>query len=208
MARRVVSLAAVLLVAVAGCGSSTVGDASRPAPVAACLPPSPSAGATATPVPSATVTPVSGATPTRAATGQPLPDLTLDCFEGGGSVHVRQLRRPAIVNLWASWCGPCVKEMPAFQSYASRAGHRVLILGVDTGDPKESAAALLQDLKVTYPNLYDQEKRLLGAVGRSALPLTLFVDADGHIQHLYNSVALDEPAITRLAQTYLGVAVG
>jgi thiol-disulfide isomerase/thioredoxin len=191
--RLVVSLAAVLLVTVTGCGSSTVDNAGRPVPGATCLPGS-TVGAAASTAP--------------AATGQPLPDLTLDCFEGGGSVRLRQLRRPAIVNLWASWCGPCVREMPAFQSYASRVGDRVLILGVDTGDPKDSGASLLQDVKVTYPNLYDKQRLLLGAVGRSALPVTLFVDAGGRIQYLYNSVTLDEAAITRLAQTYLGVAAG
>ena len=96
--------------------------------------------------------------------------------------------------------------MPAFQAYAARAGDRVTVIGVDTGDTRTAGAALLQDVRVSYPTLVDDQRRLLAAVGRSALPVTLFVDAGGGLRYLYNSTPLDEPAIDRLAQAHLGVA--
>ena len=176
-------VALVLLAALAACAPSTV-DAQ---PAGSCLPPAPS------------VVP-------PAASGPRVPDVTLECFEGGGVVRLTDLHRPAIINLWASWCAPCRSELPAFQAYAARAGDRVTVIGVDTGDTRTAGAALLQDVRVSYPTLVDDQRRLLAAVGRSALPVTLFVDAGGGLRYLYNSTPLDEPAIDRLAQAHLGVA--
>jgi thiol-disulfide isomerase/thioredoxin len=180
------------LALLAGCAPSTVDSTASgaPAPAGSCLPPAPSAS-------------LAGVTATAAGR---IPDLTLACFEGGGTVRLTALQRPAILNLWASWCGPCRTELPAFQSYATRAGDRVLVLGVDTDDTRDAGAGLLQDTKVTFPTLFDADKRLLSAVGRSALPVTLFVDAGGGLRYLYNDKALDEPTIARLAGTYLGIS--
>jgi len=172
----------------AGCAPSTVERVpSGAAAGGSCLPPAPSTAA-----------------PGDTAPGR-IPDLTLDCFQGGGTVRLTALHRPAIVNLWASWCGPCRTELPAFQSFADKVGDRVLVLGVDTGDTRDAGAGLLQDTKVTFPTLFDAQSRLLSGVGRSALPVTLFVDADGGLRYVYNDKALDEAAIARLAGTHLGV---
>jgi thiol-disulfide isomerase/thioredoxin len=180
----------VLLLTVSGCTSSTVDSPAHS--VGACLPPSPSA------VPSPSVVPAS-------SIGR-VPDVELECLEGGGTVRLTDLHRPAIVNLWASWCAPCRTELPAFQAYAARAGDRVAVIGVDTGDTRTAGGALLSDLRVSYPTLFDDRQRLLKAVGRTALPVTLFVDAGGGVRYLDNSTPLDEAAIARLASTYLGVA--
>ncbi|OLB79066.1 MAG: hypothetical protein AUI14_11365 [Actinobacteria bacterium 13_2_20CM_2_71_6] len=181
-------VALLIVLALAGCAPSTVDGSAPSGSGGSCLPPSPSVTA-----------PLSGAAGTR------VPDLTLDCFQGGGTVRLTALHRPAIVNLWASWCGPCRQELPAFQRYATVVGEQVLVLGVDTGDTRDAGAGLLQDTKVTFPTLYDDQRRLLSALGRSALPVTVFVDADGGIRYLYNDTALDDAAIARLARTHLGV---
>jgi thiol-disulfide isomerase/thioredoxin len=181
-------VALLLLVALSGCTPSTV-DSSPPA-VGSCLPPAPSVAAPARPVPSVAR----------------IPDLALECLSGGGAVRLTRLHRPAVVNLWASWCAPCRTELPAFQAYATRVGDRVAVIGVDTGDTRTAGTALLRDLGVGYPTLFDDQRRLLSAVERSALPVTLFVDADGGLRYVYNSTALDEAGISRLAQTYLGVS--
>ena len=178
----------VVLALLAGCTPSTVDGAPAPAAAGSCLPSAPSVATT----------------PSGAPAGR-VPDLTLDCFQGGGTVRLAALHRPAIVNLWASWCGPCRTELPAFQSYADKVGDRVLVLGVDTGDTRDAGAGLLQDTKVSFPTLFDAKSRLLSGVGRSALPVTLFVDADGGLRYVYNDKALDEAAIARLAGTHLGV---
>ena len=178
----------VLVLALAGCTSSTV-DGAAPAASGSCLPSAP----------------VSSAVPGGRA-GARIPDLTLECLQGGGRVRLTALHRPAIVNLWASWCAPCRTELPAFQRFAASVGDRVLVLGVDTGDTRDHGAALLQDTKVTFPSLFDQDSALLSGVGRSALPVTLFVDAEGGLRYLYNDKALDEAGLAQLTREHLGVA--
>lgn len=143
--------------------------------------------------------------PSPATADSPLAGVALPCLDGTGSVTLTGLGRPAIVNLWASWCLPCLSEVPAFQAYAARAGGSVAVIGVISGDTRSRASSFLDDKKVSYPNLFDEHGRLLAAVGRTGLPVTLFVAPDGTVRHVYNSTALDLSAITRLAHTYLGV---
>lgn len=142
---------------------------------------------------------------------QPMPDVALPCFAGGDSVSLaRSFGKPTVVNFWASWCAPCREELPAFQRYADRAARdpatEVLVLGVVTGDRREAAASLAADLGIDFPALYDPDRLLTRQLGRSALPLTLFFDAQGRLVHLYQAAPLTEPALERLVTTHLGVA--
>jgi thiol-disulfide isomerase/thioredoxin len=136
-----------------------------------------------------------------------VPDVTLGCLSGSGSVRLDTLTGPLVVNLWASWCEPCRTELPAVQSFAVKASGRVAVLGVDTGDDRAKGSSLLQDLKITYPSLYDDQQRLLSALGRQALPLTMFITTTGRLAYVYNSTPLDEPALANLVTRYLGVTV-
>ena len=134
-----------------------------------------------------------------------MPGLVLACFNGGGQARLTDLRGPAIVNLWASWCPPCRTELPAFQDYAERAQGQVRMVGVVTKDRRDTAQSFIDDKRLTFPMLEDREQRLLTAVGKTALPVTLFVSGDGRIAYVYNSTALDESSIELMAQQYLGV---
>jgi thiol-disulfide isomerase/thioredoxin len=136
-----------------------------------------------------------------------VPDLRLPCLAGDAQVHLAALRRPAVVNLWASWCAPCRLEMPAIQRYAARVGIRVAVLGVDTGDTRTGAGSVIQDLKITYPNLDDDRQLLLHALGRTGLPVTLFIDAQGGVRHVYSGPPLTESSLAGLVATHLGVAL-
>jgi cytochrome c biogenesis protein CcmG/thiol:disulfide interchange protein DsbE len=74
-------------------------------------------------------------------------------FAGGpGFALPEDLRgRPLVLNVWASWCVPCRKEMPAFQSVYLRARGTVGFLGVDYLDEADAARRLAADTGVTYP---------------------------------------------------------
>lgn len=196
------TLAVVLVPVLAGCGPSDDRPTTRQSP--------PNVLATGSCVP--------GPTPTRAAptgiqplsTGSPsakrqLPDLALPCLDGSGSVHLRQLRGPVLINLWASWCDPCRKELPALQRYAQRAHGQVTVIGVDTADTRDGAGSIVEDLGLTFPNLYDPRSQLQKAMDGRPLPVTLFVDADGTVVHVYNGLALDEAALDGLVRQHLGV---
>ncbi|MFD0819309.1 TlpA family protein disulfide reductase, partial [Micromonospora zhanjiangensis] len=136
-----------------------------------------------------------------------LPDLRLPCFTGGAPVGLAELPGPAVINLWASWCPPCRKELPAFQRLAVRAGDRLHVLGVDTRDDRAAAESLATDFGLTYPTLFDPDERLRRALARTALPVTLFVDGQGRVRHVDNTGALTDDTLAALVERHLDVPV-
>lgn len=144
----------------------------------------------------------------EAAPATHLPDVSLPCFTGGTPVRLAGLGRPAVLNLWASYCAPCRQELPAFQQFSALAGNRLDVLGVITNDTDSKAASLAQDLKVSFPAVTDPQGSLLRAMGQNALPITLFVAADGRVVHLDRSGQLDLATLQGLTKRYLGVSVG
>jgi thiol-disulfide isomerase/thioredoxin len=135
-----------------------------------------------------------------------LPDLTLPCFAGGPAFRLADLRGPAVLNLWGSWCGPCRDELPAVQRVADRAAGRLHVIGVDTRDSRTAASAFAADEKITMPTLYDDAERLRLGLGVASLPATVFVDAAGK-RRVYTGPALDEPRLAQLIREHTGVAV-
>ncbi|GAB3662715.1 hypothetical protein GCM10027596_24790 [Nocardioides korecus] len=89
--------------------------------------------------------------------------------------------KPVLVNLWASWCGPCRQEMPILQAADTRYGQRVQFVGVDTSDGAEAAAAFLTQVGVTYPQLADSDAMLLKHLRIPGLPVTVIIGADGAV---------------------------
>lgn len=93
-----------------------------------------------------------------------------------------------VVNLWATWCAPCVAEMPAFDTVAAdlaAAGSEITVLGVNVGDSAEEAAAFAGDLGISYPILTDPDGRLSTALGVTGLPATAFIAADGELLDIH-----------------------
>jgi thiol-disulfide isomerase/thioredoxin len=135
-----------------------------------------------------------------------LPELSLPCFTGGEPVALEQLRGPAVVNLWASWCPPCREELPVLQEYAERTAGSVHVVGVVTEDARGAAAAFAAEAGVTFPGLFDREGRARAQLSAVGLPVTLFVDADGRVVHLHQGPPLDADGLAELSTEHLGVA--
>lgn len=112
-----------------------------------------------------------------------LPSLTLPCLGGGESVDLSSLRGPMVINLWASWCGPCERELPIYQKFYEQHGDTVGVLGIDFQDNRPAAALeLAKGAGVTYPQLADPNADLAGAKPMPpvpGLPAIAFVDAEG-----------------------------
>jgi cytochrome c biogenesis protein CcmG/thiol:disulfide interchange protein DsbE len=121
----------------------------------------------------------------QGATGgdQGLPALKLPCLVPGPPVNLARLGgKPVLINLWATWCGPCREEMPILQSAHVRHGDRIEFLGIDTKDNPEIAATFLQEVGVTYPQVVDLDGRLLVEHLRlPGLPVTVVLDSDGKV---------------------------
>lgn len=207
---------ACFVLVVAGCtGGSTRSSAGAPeetgeTPFVDCAgltTPLVAASQVGVPSPVADLSPAASASPVGAAQGAPLPAVTLPCFTGGDPVDLSALRGPAVINLWASWCGPCRKELPALQRLADQADGKLRVIGVDTRDRRETAASLGTDLGVNFPQFFDLDQELLLALARPFVPVTVFIDAEGRIRHLDESGALDDATLGLLVERHLGVAV-
>lgn len=120
--------------------------------------------------------------------GDRLPKLELPCLGPGASMVdlAEPTGRPTVVNLWATWCGPCREEMPVLQDAYERHAGEILFVGVDTRDQPERAVDFLREVGVTYPQVVDGDGRLLDGMGIRGLPVTIMLDADGIIvgQHI------------------------
>ena len=169
-------------------------------------PPAPAADAASPFLDCATLT----ATPTASAAAgdrpADLPDLSLPCFTGAGPVRLTELRGPAVINLWGSWCGPCREELPVMQALADATTGRLRVVGVDTRDSRDAAASFATDRGVSLPTLFDPDQKLLIALGRIAVPVTVFIAADGK-RFVYTGKALDKPTLGGLVRTHTGVTV-
>jgi len=86
----------------------------------------------------------------------PLAAIHGTCLADGHPVDLGALLggRPALVNIWASWCQPCQQELPVLSSYAARPG-AVLVIGVQVQSPERDGLALLAGLGVHLPTVFD-----------------------------------------------------
>ena len=86
---------------------------------------------------------------------------------------------PVIVNIWASWCGPCRDEAPILAEAARTYGDRVQFLGVDILDTTGAATAFEQEFHIPYPSVFDPGGNIRDGFGFIGQPDTIFFAADG-----------------------------
>jgi cytochrome c biogenesis protein CcmG/thiol:disulfide interchange protein DsbE len=92
---------------------------------------------------------------------------------------------PIVVNVWASWCGPCRFEFPVLQKLSARYGKKVAFLGIDSQDSEDAAATFLREEPVPYPSYSDPDEEITESLGASlGLPDTAFYDKAGELVYL------------------------
>lgn len=104
----------------------------------------------------------------------------------GENVRISGLRgKPLMMNVWASWCGPCRAEMPAMQrvyeAYQSE-GLEILAVNSTSQDTRQDALAFAESLGLRFPILFDDEGQVARLYQVTALPTTFFIDSQGIIQ--------------------------
>lgn len=114
----------------------------------------------------------------------------------GGTLHEAQLNglsgasaslssyrgKPLVINVWASWCGPCRDEMGSLQQLALRYGGKQFnVIGISTDDYREQAAVFLKETNTTFTNYIDHDQLMENMLGANRIPLTILVDADGKV---------------------------
>lgn len=140
-----------------------------------------------------------------ATTREPLPDVPLEGFGGedAPAVDLAAYRgAPLVVNFWASWCVPCVEEMPDFQRFSQERGAEVALLGVNVQDAPANAQAFVEELGITYDLASDPGGDLYTAVRGFGMPTTLLVDPEGTIVYRHTG-PLDAEALGALVDEHL-----
>lgn len=122
-----------------------------------------------------------------ARNGEPLPKMELSDLQGARiSLPAAYLGKPLLINVWATWCGPCLREMPILESLAASGSTRVVGVAWDQAD---DVRAFVQRRPLGYPVLLTEPTKanatLLGDPS-GVLPYTLLVDAGGRVvrQHV------------------------
>lgn len=112
---------------------------------------------------------------------EPAARLAVPALRGAGMISIGvPSARPTVLNLWASWCGPCREEMPAVQRFA-RSHPGVRVVGVAINDAPDAAREFATEVGVRFPLGVDQGNRVADAYGVSGLPMTLIFDRRGRV---------------------------
>ncbi len=121
-------------------------------------------------------------TPGEVDVGSVLREAPLYGFAGDFRKLSELRGKPLIINVWASWCGPCRAEMGSLERLFRRFGGKQFnIIGISTDDDVSAAAAFLTQSKITFDNYHDRNLLLENMLGVEAIPLTILVDAQGRV---------------------------
>lgn len=144
----------------------------------------------------------------RATVGQRPPEYVVRRLPSGDSTGLRAEYKGhvTLINLWATWCGPCVKEMPSierlYQAYRDR-GFRVAAVSVDEGSD-EAVLTFGREFGLTFDLLHDQSGNIQQAYGTDGLPQSLLVGRDGRVAFMaLGAVEWDTPAMRQRVELLL-----
>jgi cytochrome c biogenesis protein CcmG, thiol:disulfide interchange protein DsbE len=124
------------------------------------------------------------------AQGDVLPgSLSIEMFDGG-TVTLADFRgQPVVLNFFASWCPPCLAEMPDFEAVHQEVAGEVVFLGAAMqDDSRELALSVVDQTGVTYDLAWDPAGELFRAFGGFNMPTTVFIDADGRFVDRHNGI--------------------
>jgi thiol-disulfide isomerase/thioredoxin len=126
----------------------------------------------------------------------------------GPSRQLSEFRgKPLIINVWASWCGPCRQEMGSLQRLAGRYGGKQFnVIGISTDDYVDRAELFLKVSRTSFSNFIDSKLILEHMLGAERLPLTLLVDKQGRVlAKFYGAHEWDSPEAVAVISKAFGV---
>jgi thiol-disulfide isomerase/thioredoxin len=137
-----------------------------------------------------------------ARSAPPLPGLQLTTLDARPIDLTAYLGRPVVLNLWASWCPPCRREMPAFEQ-AQRAFPEVAFVMINQGESAQQASAFLRNEGLTFSDvLLDPASQAMQALGTRGLPTTFFFDAQGRLVHSHMGELTTAPLSNAISERF------
>ena len=139
-------------------------------------------------------------TPGEVEVGGTLREATMQGLNGPTRKLSEFRGKPMIINVWASWCGPCRAEMGSLERLSRRyGGKQFTVIGISTDDYPDAARSFLQDSKTTFSNFIDSRLFLENMLGADRIPLTLLIDRQGRVLGKFYGVReWDSPESVRM----------
>lgn len=148
----------------------------------------------------------------KALAGAPAPLAALyeegsELLPGGNDAFEKRLAtlrgHPVVVNVWASWCGPCRYEFPTLQKLSAKYGKQVAFLGVDSQDSDSLAREFLEEAPLPYPSYSDGDQGIAHSIGTSGgLPDTAFYDRSGALCFLKQGTFAKQSELAEYVRRY------
>ncbi|WP_040818875.1 TlpA disulfide reductase family protein [Litoreibacter arenae] len=137
-----------------------------------------------------------------------MPDTTVTDASGGPVTLADYRGKHVLLNFWALWCAPCVKEMPALDRLdGALGGSDFEVVTITTGRnarPAVDKFFVKKEIK-NLPKLFDPKMALMQAVGGSSLPLTILIDPEGReVARMRGEAEWDSPAALDLIRGWTG----
>jgi thiol-disulfide isomerase/thioredoxin len=134
------------------------------------------------------------ATPGEIPVGGTLRDAPMQGLTGKSQLLSDFRGKPLIINVWASYCPPCLAEMGSLERLHKKYGKQFNVIGITIDDYPDRARGFLEKAKTSFPHFIDQKLILENMLGSDRIPLTLLIDANGKVVNkVYGAQEWDGP---------------
>lgn len=146
--------------------------------------------------------PAAGAqTPGEVPVGGVLRDAPMRGLTGPAKSMADWRGKPLVINVWASYCPPCLAEMGSLERLSRRYKGKFNVVGISIDDYPERAQAFLAKAKTSFPHYIDHQLTLENMLGGNRIPLTVLVDANGRVlEKVYGAREWDGPEAVQLIE--------
>lgn len=134
----------------------------------------------------------SGASDTPVEVGNAAPDFTAEMTDGSKITLSALKGKAVILNIWATWCGPCCEELPAFQKLYEEYGDKLQVIAVNYAESKKDVDSFVTEKGYTFPFAYDEKAQICGLYPSDGIPYTVVIDKKGNVRKTFMGAASAE----------------
>jgi thiol-disulfide isomerase/thioredoxin len=129
-----------------------------------------------------------------ASVGNPAPDLSIQTINGKGKISIESLKgKVAIIDFWATWCGPCKQSFPKYEELAKKHAGQLEIVGVSVDDEQNGVAQFAKETGATFAIGWDEGHSIANRWDVKSMPTAYILDATGTIRYVHAGFHDDEP---------------